>query len=65
MTQDSDEPSQDSGVQHSELEDLTFELFGKKSIIYSKKEIEDFLAEAIQDEQYERAAKLKRYLELL
>jgi len=49
----------------SELETLAMELFGKKLPIYTKKEIQDFLSEAIEDEQYERAAKLKRYLELL
>jgi len=65
ITQASEEPDKTSKDELNELEKLAFELFGKKSIIYSKKEIENMLSEAIEDEQYERAAKLKRFLELL
>ncbi len=48
----------------NEMEKLAVDLFGKSTVIYSKKEIENMLQNAIEDEQYERAAMLKRYLEL-
>ena len=55
-------------LQPTELEKLSKEIFGKYVIPYSysnKKEIEKLLQVAIEDEQYERAAKLKRMLELM
>ncbi len=48
-----------------ELEKLGKELFGSKTIIYTKKELEKMLQTAIEDEQYEKAAKLKRLIELM
>ena len=55
-------------LQPTELEKLSKEIFGQYVIPYSynnKKEIEKLLQAAIEDEQYERAAKLKRMLELM
>ena len=49
----------------SELERLALDIFGKKTVVYSKKEIEKMLQDAIEYEQYERAAQLKRFLELM
>ncbi len=49
----------------SEIEKLSQALFGKKKTIYSRKEIEKMLNKAIEEEAYERAAQLKRYLDLL
>ncbi len=49
----------------NELEKLNVDLFGKTAVVYTKKEIENMLQTAIEEEQYERAAMLKRYLELL
>ncbi len=49
----------------TEIEKLNKELFGKTNVIFTKKEIEELLSQAIEDEQYERAAKLKKYLELM
>jgi len=49
----------------SELEKLAYDLFGKTPVVYSKKEIKAMLQTAIEEEQYERAAMLKRYLELM
>ncbi len=49
----------------SELEQLSLDLFGSRRSLYTQKEIQKMLADAIEEEQYERAAKLKRYLELL
>ena len=48
----------------NEMEKLAIDLFGKSTVIYSKKELESMLQNAIEEEQYERAAMLKRYLEL-
>ena len=48
----------------NEMEKLAVDLFGKRTVIYSKKELEDMLQNAIEEEQYERAAMLKRYMEL-
>ncbi len=48
----------------SELEKLTIELFKKRKVNYSKKEIENMLQKAIEEELYERAGMLKRFLEL-
>jgi len=55
-------------LQPTELEKLSKEIFGQYVIPYSysnKKEIEKLLQAAIEEEQYERAAKLKRMLELM
>ncbi len=49
----------------SELEKLSMDLFGETPVVYSKKEIQQMLEAAIEDEQYERAAQLKRYMELM
>ena len=59
-----DESSLSSEEELNELEKLAVDLFGKSTVIYSKKELESMLQNAIEDEQYERAAMLKRYLEL-
>jgi len=48
-----------------ELEKLSKALFGKKTVIFTRKEVEDMLQTAIEDEQYERAGMLKRFLELM
>ncbi len=48
----------------NELEKLTLNLFGKKKVNYSKKEIESMMQTAIEEEQYERAGMLKRFIEL-
>jgi len=55
----------DSVKELTEIEILNKELFGKKNVIFTKKEIEKLLAQAIEEEQYEKAAKLKKYLELM
>ncbi len=47
----------------NELEQLATELFGSKTSIYTKGEISKMLQAAIENEEYERAAKLKAYLE--
>jgi bifunctional DNase/RNase len=49
----------------TEIQKLNKELFGKINVIFTKKEIEELLDQAIEEEQYEKAAKLKRYLELI
>jgi len=49
----------------SELEKLSMELFGKSTPDFSKKDLEKMLQIAIEDEQYERAAQLKKLLELM
>jgi len=49
----------------SELEQLSLKLFGKKTGAYSKKEIQQMLDLAIEEEQYERAAQLKKLIDLL
>ncbi len=49
----------------TEIEKLSKELFGKTMVVFTKDEIKNMLQTAIDDEQYERAAKLKRYLELM
>lgn len=49
----------------TEIQKLSKELFGKINVIFTKKEIEELLSQAIEEEQYERAAKLKKYLELM
>ena len=59
-----DENALSSEEDLNEMEKLAVDLFGKSTVIYSKKEIENMLQNAIEDEQYERAAMLKRYLEL-
>ncbi len=51
--------------QISEKEKLSKELFGKKKIVITKADVQELLQTAIDEEQYERAAKLKRYLELM
>ena len=49
----------------TEIQKLSKELFGKINVIFTKKEIEELLSQAIEEEQYEKAAKLKKYLELM
>ena len=49
----------------TELEQLSLDIFGTRNNIYTKKEINGFLKEAIAQELYEKAAKLKQYLELM
>ena len=49
----------------SEIEKLSKELFGKINAIVTKSDIQKLLQAAIDEEQYEKAAKLKRYLELM
>ncbi len=49
----------------SELHKLNKELFGKTHVIFTRKEIENLMSQAIEEEQYEKAAKLKRYLEIM
>ncbi len=48
----------------SEQEQIALELFGVRTPIYTKDEIKKMLDEAIEDELYEKAAKLKRYFDL-
>ncbi len=48
----------------SEKEKLSQALFGKKKVFYTKKDLQKMLDKAIEEEAYERAAKLKRFLEL-
>ena len=48
----------------NELEQLSMDLFGKRKVNYSKKEIEEMLQTAIEEEMYERAGMLKRFIEL-
>ncbi len=60
-----DENDNESIAEMTELERLNKELFGKKNVIFTRKEIEDMMAQAIEEEHYERAAKLKRYLEIM
>ena len=59
-----DENDLSSSDDLNEMEKLAVDLFGKRTVIYSKKELEDMLQNAIEEEQYERAAMLKRYMEL-
>ncbi len=59
------EISQKKEEELTEIERLSKELFGKTAVVFTKDEINDMLQAAIEDEQYERAAKLKRYLELM
>jgi len=59
-----DENNLSSEEDLNEMEKLAVDLFGKRTVIYSKKELEDMLQNAIEEEQYERAAMLKRYMEL-
>ena len=59
-----DENNLSSEEDLNEMEKLAVDLFGKSTVIYSKKELENMLQNAIEEEQYERAAMLKRYLEL-
>ena len=49
----------------SEIEKLSIELFDSKTNIFNKKEIEEMLNNAIEEEQYEKAAKLKKLLDLM
>lgn len=49
----------------SEIEQLLLDLFDAKTNIFSKKELEEMLNNAIESEQYEKAAKLKKLLDLL
>ncbi len=62
---DTDTAIDNANKELSEFETLSINLFGKKTVIYSKKEIQKMLETAIEEEQYERAAQLKRYLELM
>jgi bifunctional DNase/RNase len=55
----------DSGDDLSEIEKLSIELFDSKTNIFNKKEIEEMLNNAIEEEQYEKAAKLKKLLDLM
>ena len=57
-----EEPQQDDEI--TELEQLSLDLFGKRKVNYSKKEIENMMQTAIEEEQYERAGMLKRFIEL-
>ncbi len=59
-----DEETDSKDTNLSELEKLSLELFGKKKVKYSKKEIENLMQAAIEEEQYERAGMLKRFIEL-
>ena len=61
---DFDEDVKSDEVELSELEEITIALFGKRIVKYSKKEIEEMLQTAIEEEMYERAGMLKRFLEL-
>ncbi len=49
----------------SEIEKLLLALFESKTNIFSKKEIEEMLKNAIEEEQYEKAAQLKQLLDLM
>ena len=49
----------------SDLEKLSIDLFGSRTIIYAKEEVQSMLDEAIENEQYEKAAKLKQFLDLM
>ena len=57
-----EEPQQDDEI--TELEQLSLDLFGKRKVNYSKNEIENMMQTAIEEEQYERAGMLKRFIEL-
>ncbi len=59
------EEEKESIKELTEIERLNKELFGKINVIFTRKEIEDMMAQAIEEEHYEKAAKLKRYLELM
>ena len=59
-----DESNLSSEEDLNEMENLAVDLFGKSTVIYTKKELESMLQNAIEEEQYERAAMLKRYIEL-
>jgi len=61
-------PSEDakkSSQELSELEKLSIDLFGSRTIIYAKEEVQSMLNEAIENEKYEKAAKLKQFLDLM
>ncbi len=62
---DENKTTEKSKQELSELEQLALALFGKKTVMFTSHEIKQMLQEAIEDEQYERAAKLKRFLELM
>jgi len=63
--EDAAETAKEPEKETTELEQLSQEIFGKRQAVYSKKEIEKMLQIAIEEEQYERAAQLKRILELM
>jgi bifunctional DNase/RNase len=64
FTETNDKPEK-SKKELSEIEKLAKELFGTQTVIYTKKELEKMLQIAIEEEKYEKAAKLKRYIELM
>jgi bifunctional DNase/RNase len=49
----------------SEYDKLVLNIFGESPLPYTKKEIEKMLEAAIEEEQYERAAQLKKLLDLM
>jgi len=49
----------------SELERMSKKLFGVRKAVYTKNDIKKMLDEAIEEEQYERASELKKYLDLM
>jgi bifunctional DNase/RNase len=49
----------------TKIEKLSLEIFDSKTNIFSKKEIEEMLNNAIEEEKYEKAAKLKQLLDLM
>lgn len=57
--------SKKSSQELSDLEKLSIDLFGSRTIIYAKEEVQAMLDEAIENEQYEKAAKLKQFLDLM
>jgi bifunctional DNase/RNase len=60
------EETEDGKVENlSDIEKLTVELFGTKRLKYSKSDLKKMLKIAIEDEEYEKAAKLKELIELL
>jgi len=64
LTKESSEPKPQNKLT-KEIEQLAFKLFGNTKKRFSKSELEKMLQEAIEEELYEKAAQLKRLIELL
>ena len=64
LTKESSEPKPQNKLT-KEIEQLVFKLFGNTKKRYSKSDLKKMLQEAIEEELYEKAAQLKRLIELL